>query len=602
MEALRYLGEVSLYWLLLYGCYGLLLRRHTFFGWNRAYLLGSLLGAFVLPLLQYPEAAPVMPPVAYVVATVPAVVISPAAESTTSLPPWTQWVWAVYALGVVGRGTLLYRQLRQLFMFIRRGETLKLEGYTLVLLDSSAVGSFSFLHWVVISRRDYEQHFDTILSHELVHVRQRHSLDVLLVEVLRVLFWFNPILLFYKKSLQEVHEYLADREATHRDRYAGFLLSYALGAPVATLTNHFFTSSLLKDRIKMLYKNRDSRWSLGKYLVALPLIGLVLMLTAARERLTIAIEESTGTRKASAAAPADAPVPLSEPPPLSKTTQTETTTVKGTILDAQTNQPLPNATVLIVLTTVGTNTGPEGQFELTKVPLGSSLAVSYLGYESARMEVTKKNQVLRILLKKREQPLEELVVTGYPSSAISSAAADTLRPLQSGEEVYMVVEQMPEFPGGTTELFKYLAQNIRYPAEAREKRVQGKVFVSFTVSERGAIREPKVTKGLGAGIDEEALRVVLNMPAWKPAKQSGRPAAVQYLLPIQFLLEEEKVEENKEKRQGNTTRAINYKLDNAVDFMVPTRLPTNVPIGTSPVHPPKSNVTLIFKSQSTIKE
>ncbi|HEV7346812.1 TonB family protein [Telluribacter sp.] len=608
MEALMYLGEVSLYWLLLYACYWLLLRQHTFFRWNRAYLLGALLVSFGLPLVQYPEAAPVMPQAVYVVAAVPAVVISPeaGAASTASFPDWTQWVWAVYALGVLYMSIRLYRYLRNLFSFIRQGESIELDSCTLVLINTNQIGSFqigsfSFLKWVVISRSDYEHHFDTILNHELVHVQQRHSLDVLLVEVLRVLFWFNPVLILYKQSLQQVHEYLADQQAPNRDRYAEFLVAYALDTPVAVLTNHFFNSSLLKDRIKMLYKNRNSRWSLGKYLTILPLLGLVLMLSAAHERLSNSLEEGTSPISISAGTPADTPLPNLENTPPLISEQEEKTTIKGTVLNAQTNQPLPGATVVTVGSTTGTTTGPAGQFELKEVPLNSSLAVSYIGYETQQVKVTKKNQVLRVALKRQEQKLDELVIVSYPTAQIKASPADTTIPQNGDAKVFTVVEQMPEFPGGLQEMYKYLARNIKYPSEAKDERVQGKVLVSFIVSERGAIRQPKITKGLGAGIDEEALRVVLTMPSWKPAKQNGQPVPVMYTLPIQFTIEEDEVQENKEKRQGSATGFLNYKLDDAVDFALPTRLPDNLPIGLSPVHSSRSSSTTIYKSQSYFK-
>ncbi|GAB3170292.1 M56 family metallopeptidase [Telluribacter humicola] len=294
METLIYIGQVSLYWLLLYACYWLFLRHHTFFRCNRAYLLGSLLTAFLLPLVQYPEAAPALP-VVYTVSA-PVLVVQATAPSP-SLFTWMNLLWLAYAGGVLVMGWKLSRYLIELIRFMRRSEAIEMEGYTLVLLDDDGrsgvpVGSFSFLNWVVLSRSDYEHHFDTILTHELAHVQQRHSLDILLVEVLRVLFWFNPVLLLYKQSLQQVHEYLADQQAPNRDRYAGFLVSYALGTPAAPLVNQFFNSSLLKDRIKMLYKNPNSRWSLGKYVAVATLTVFASLLAASCERDASKVEET----------------------------------------------------------------------------------------------------------------------------------------------------------------------------------------------------------------------------------------------------------------------------------------------------------------------
>ncbi|GAB2783839.1 hypothetical protein GCM10027275_29880 [Rhabdobacter roseus] len=575
MEAFIYLGKVSLYWVLLYACYWFLLRQHTFFRWNRTYLLGALLLAFVLPLIKYPERIPVMPTAVYAVAKVPVVVVAPEAVVYTAAQTthWSQFLWVVYGLGVLLMAGRLYNYLRDLFNYLHQGETIELDECTLVLMNTDEVGSFSFWKWVVVSRSDYEQHFDAILRHELVHVQQRHSFDILLVEVLRVLFWFNPVLIFYKNSLQQVHEYLADEEAPERDRYAAFLVSYALGAPLATLTNHFFTSSLLKQRIKMLYKNRNSPWTLGRYLAVVPLIGLVLMLTAARQRLITAIEKGKYVPKGTLS---DASTSLSErletfleEPLALLTASEEKTTVTGTVTN-QDGQPLPSAAIIAKGTTAGTTTNQQGTFELKDVPLNSTIVISFVGYQPQEIRITEKNQTINARLLRQKQSLEEVVVVGYGS--IKPASTDTAR-ATTPEGTFTIVEQMPEFPGGTSELYKYLARNIMYPTEASRKEVQGRVLVSFLVSEEGAIREPKIVNGLGAGIDEEALRVVLSMPRWKPARQNGRPVAMLYQLPIQFMLEKDEVplkapleapKEDKEKRTGLVLPK--FRFEDAVDM------------------------------------
>ena len=214
MEIFIYLGKVSLYWIILYACYWLLLRRHTFFGWNRAYLLSALLLSFGLPLVQYPEAAPVIPTLTYAAEALPSVVSAPAAyvvyaRPAAKIPIWEVLAGTLYVAGVLFMLVRLLLQGRVLFSFIQKGECIPMEDFTLFLLDDDQTGSFSFLNNIVINRTDYAENLDTILSHELVHVRQRHSWDILLVEVLRVVFWFNPVVFLYKRSLQQLHEYLA---------------------------------------------------------------------------------------------------------------------------------------------------------------------------------------------------------------------------------------------------------------------------------------------------------------------------------------------------------------------------------------------------------
>lgn len=107
---------------------------------------------------------------------------------------------------------------------------------------------------------------------------------------------------------------------------------------------------------------------------------------------------------------------------------------------------------------------------------------------------------------------------------------------EAAPQIFTVVEQMPEFPGGTQALMKYLAKNIHYPASAIERGIEGSVYVSFVVGPDGSITNVQVLKGIGSGCDQEAVRVIERMPPWKPGKQSGRAVTVRYQLPVRFKL------------------------------------------------------------------
>jgi protein TonB len=104
------------------------------------------------------------------------------------------------------------------------------------------------------------------------------------------------------------------------------------------------------------------------------------------------------------------------------------------------------------------------------------------------------------------------------------------------DKVFTVVEEMPTFPGGEEKLFDYLRKNIKFPPVARENGIQGRVFVTFVVDKDGKVKEAKILRGIGGGCDEEALRVIRNMPDWKAGKQNGRAVSVQYNLPVNFTL------------------------------------------------------------------
>ncbi|TLU98183.1 M56 family metallopeptidase [Dyadobacter luticola] len=407
MDTIIYFAKVNLYWVMLYACYWLMLRNHTFFRWNRYYLLGSLCIAFTLPFVIYPATAPVLP-VTYEI-TASTFTLAPAEAVDKPWLTWVQALWIVYGIGFTITAGQFIKHFIQLKNFLRAGELIELEDCKVVLIDSNQIGSFSFLKWIVINRNDYENHFDAILRHEMVHTQQWHSLDILFTEIMKVVFWFNPVLRLYKNAFQEIHEFLADEQAPNRESYARFLVAYALNAPVASLTNHFFKPSQIKSRIKMIYKNRTSKWMLSTYVVAAMLIGTAAILVAGCE--------NSDTKD------------IVDTKPLSK--------------EALANKP-----------------------------------------------------------------------------------------------IFTVVEEQPEFPGGQSAMFEFLAKNIKYPAKAARANVSGRVFLSFIVTETGETGDIKVLKGIGFDCDEEAIRVLSKFPKWTPGKQNGHPVNVRYNLPINFQLDD----------------------------------------------------------------
>ena len=131
-------------------------------------------------------------------------------------------------------------------------------------------------------------------------------------------------------------------------------------------------------------------------------------------------------------------------------------------------------------------------------------------------------------------PVSPVAVTG--PVVVTDAVAPTVVEENDEDEVFQVVEDMPEFPGGMEKLLEYLSKNIKYPAIAQENNIQGQVIINFVVNKDGSIVDPKVMKSLDAACDKEALRVVSKMPKWKPGKQRGKPVRVTYTVPVRFRL------------------------------------------------------------------
>lgn len=587
-ETLPYLVKVNLYWILFYACYWLLFRKHTFFKWNRFYLITTLMISWALPLIELP-AAPSDNPVlsisenAYDPGVVSQAINPEYSISVVDSAPiidWSQILFAIYIIGFGIMAVQLLRGLNDLRKVIANNTVIPFEEYTIVFLDSENIpnetlgqqpGSFSFFKWLFLTKDDYEHHLDTILNHELVHIKQRHSWDIVFVELLKTAFWFNPVLWLYKNSMQEVHEFLADEDVPNRNAYSNFLVSYALNAPVQSLTNHFFNSRLLKIRIQMIYKHRTSRWLLSKYSVIIPVAVLAVFLTAARERIDVKDEILATNIIQSGIPETNIPNESSTPAQTLPATQTkaqpnpvtvENVSVKGEIL-GKNGHKIAGAIVIVKNSTIGTATDDNGKFELKDIPSNSVLVVSHLLYKSAEIPLVAGKLVYKQTLDKKDvNSLHEVVVVGYVPPVNGRKNEDNK---EAKTNEFVPVESYPEFPGGAPEMYKFIARNVKYPTKASKAHVQGRVIVSFMIDMEGKTSNANIVKGIGFGMDEEVVRVIYNMPKWNPALQNGKPIPMEYTIPIMFSLEEEKTTD---KRQGSIANPENNNFTNVNQYQI----------------------------------
>ncbi|WP_420149615.1 TonB family protein [Spirosoma sp.] len=507
MSTLDYFLKANLYGLLFVSCYWLFLRQHTFFGLNRVYLLASTLLTLLLPRVNLPTQTVETLPVPVGVITLPVTTI--ATLPTETGPDWETIFLTTY--GIVSAVLLLRLMLRtgRLLRFIHRSPLQRIDDYVLVRPTNSLVPTFSFFHYLVLNPDDAKT--APIIDHELVHIRQHHSIDVLSLAILRAIFWACPALWLIDKMLRQVHEFLADKAITQPTYYAHFLVNYAFGIQPDTLVNGFFNPSLLKQRVQMLHQKATTRWALGKYVLVIPLALGLLSMTTAREEISAMIDQVNDER----------------------------ITVSGVVTNAADGKPLPGSSIVVKGGTLGTSTDASGKYTLSNVPRNSSLVFSFVGFTSQVVPVNGHSSI--------HVSMAMGAIDLNVSESVTSPGQE--QPVQSQNgAVFTVVEQQPEFPGGMQALRKYLAENLRYPAEARQKRVQGRVFLQFVVSSTGQIQDLRLLKGIGSGCDEEAVRVVSQMPAWKPGRQQGNPVNVMYNLPIQFALKKAE-----DKRTGRIT-------------------------------------------------
>jgi len=423
---LSYFIEANLYLACFYLLYQLLLVRDKHFRFNRAFLLGGILLSLGLPLLSI-ELSSTNTLEGYIV--LPAITISEVqTEGVGFIIKWWHVISFIYLGGVIFYLSKLLWQMAQIIRMLPllNSSRDKKEGYTLVTTNGEipTCSFFQYMFWdksANISDDEKRQ----IFEHELAHIKQWHSIDVLLVESLRALFWVNPAIHLIKTRITEVHEYLADHYVVKNidvEDYSKLLTLQIFRNFDFALSNNFHKNQVVK-RIKMLKaKNSKSIWLNVALLV--PVITLLVGLFAFNVK----------------------------------------------------------------------DTGPN---------LDGSITASS--------------------------------IEAVPESVIKEGDSNEIQTPKS-KEIFTVVENQPAPYSGMAEFYEYIQHNLIYPAAAKRLGIEGKVFVQFIVADNGSITNVQAVKGIGAGCDEEAVRVLQSSPKWKPGKQRGRAVNVRMILPITFKL------------------------------------------------------------------
>ena len=523
---LTYFLQVSLCWLVFYGLYYCLLSRETFFRLNRIYLIISLLCGLIAPFGQvFIEVQTTSPTV---VMLEPFVVTAKAfqhklAANTEGVMSLQFFIQLIYWLGV---SVMTGRFLMGIFQIIRvykNGEKEVGEGFTTVYtpegINNGVHLPFSFFNYIFINPDVLEQaDIQQIIQHEKAHVIQRHSLDVVFVEILNILFWWNPIIYFYRHSLRNIHEYLADAavlrsvSTPHSSlrEYGRLLIKQSQSGPALALVNHFIFSQL-KKRIIMMTRNRSQRTSLLKYVIAAPLFTVLLTLLAMPNNEVMAKTKDLSTKMDETVKAIDKGVK-----PENKNRK-EIKSVKDS------SQPLLNQELI-----------------------AQDLKKSANSYDVPPS--TKSIEPIKSTIPIPQQSVFPIMV---------------IQPDTSKSDILTKVDLLPEFVGGQTELFKWLGSHIKYPELAVKNKIEGTVYVGFVVEKDGSISHVAIKRGVpivsvdtivqidpityaqkvkivrneGKDIDEEAERVIKAMPKWKPGKNKGKVVRVSYTLPIKFKLE-----------------------------------------------------------------
>ena len=509
-------ATVAVLWLV----YRFLFRNSNRLYFNRFFLLTSMLFALAMPLLgllsgiELPQMATLKQNMFNgmmlneVIVTPDGQPVLPEVSVTTDATPSRFSVWQVmggiYLLGV-GVMTLLFLiKLGRLVALIIRSPKQKMAGCTAVFTGKEQ-GSFSFFRYAFFPNENVDP---DIMRHEMSHIEHHHSWDILFAEVMMILQWFNPFIYLYKKELQSLHEYQADRDvvATGIDKknYMMLILQQCTAVDFSGMSNNF-SLILTKKRIKMITRNEKAKGLWWRLLATLPVLAFLMI---ANTKVTAQEQKAVDHTLKVSISPFEVFDDDGAPMQLIKDTifyEDDGTYVKFETSDGfqpETGEPCKKLTI----TSYNADGTPRNNFFIT---------------ETERRGDTSTYSIEPFTFTLSEHLFEQLL-------DIATSEEDT---------VYQIVEEMPKFPGGEKALMDYVSNNVKYPEEAKNKNIAGRVFVSFVVEKDGSIGEVKVLRGIGGGCDEEAVRVIKGMPKWKPGMQKGKPVRVSYQIPIYFKLD-----------------------------------------------------------------
>ena len=518
-----YILKSSVCLAIFYLFYRLLLARETFHRFNRFSLLGILLLSCLLPLVevsvkQETEVHQTMLTLEQLLMMADAVNATEAgASAETATVTWIQVALLVYLAGIVFFAFRNVCSLVRLLMLLKSGKKEDIGSYlpsrkerVTLIVHNRDIAPFSWMGYIVISRKDLEENGREILIHELAHIHNRHSWDLLVADVCIFFQWFNPASWLLKQELQNIHEFEADetviKEGVDAKQYQLLLIKKAVGTRLYSMANSFNHSSL-KKRITMMLKEKSSPWARLKYLYVLPLAAIAIT-AFARPEVSTELDEISAVKVNDLTA-----IVKAEEVKSAEILSEDGIKVKGRVLDEEYSSGIIGANVLIKGSTIGTVTDEEGRFELP-VEAGNVLQISFAGYKTVEVKVA---------ADEKEQDIV-IVMSGEKPSA--------------GGQVFQIAEEMPSFPGGIDECMRYIARHVKYPAISIENGAQGIVSVRFIIEKDGSISNPKIAQGVDEYLDKEAMRVIMSMPKWKPGElEDGTKVAVYFTVPVMFRLQ-----------------------------------------------------------------
>ncbi len=521
---ITYIIQVVFFQVLFLAVYDFFLSKETFHSYNRWYLLGTPIVSFVLPLIKIPTFQKAVP--GDLMVYLPEILLSPqkVIEQTAYYTESSiNYMSLLFWCGVVLFALVFFVKLFKIFRLITKNETIKKAYYKLVLLPKQTT-AFSFFNFIFLGKNISKEKQEDIIQHELIHSKQKHSLDLLFFEFLRIAMWFNPMIYLYQQRITLLHEYISDSEVvktTEKHDYFNKLLSQTFQVENISFVNQFYKHSLIKKRITMMTKNKSKHIKKVKYLLLLPLLASMLVYTSCgvhkKNTSVIKVEEDQNVVK--------------------KEMHTWYMGFQGELRK--------NIGKKKTYTDYYIGSGqPEG----VRIEYKDLLAEEKKEYD-AFYERFQKSKVLKDITKidiyRGDNGRVVLAhIIDYSKRKKSAQKAD----LSNNTVPFAIIEEVPVFPGctGTREekgdclnrsLKKHVVRNFN--AELAQKLGlspgKKKIWIIFRIDEKGFITDVNA-RAPHPKLKEEAIRVINTIPRMIPGKQKGKAVGMKYTLPITFMI------------------------------------------------------------------
>lgn len=589
---------------MLYLPYMLMLRRESFFRFNRMVLLSILLLSLVLPLCNIPWMSLDHQPVVQAaqlqmlelgipVHVLPEVqVLAEKQEESFFTFSLFHLFTFIYIIGMVALLSMRLWQIARLQFGLKQGVLWHNDEQGVrIYCHSGDVAPFSWMRNIVINEKDYDEAGREIVLHEMGHIQGRHSWDVVLLTLVQMLQWWNPLCYVLGISLRDVHEYEADNfvleQGVSAQGYQLLLIRKAVGSGSYAFANSF-NHSLTKKRITMMKKSKSNPWMKSKALYVIPVAALALSAFATPKFVapieeTVTKLEGKGTENSPNLQAFE-----QEMNPAAQKDMTQSST-ENVILEEVKQQDTEGRPLFVLDGKIievskdvnfGTMNSEEQFSSLLNINVEDIESITVLKNDAATKVWGDKgaNGVIVITTKSKDDVKE--LVKKLPGAEMDGDGNITVNGksvakimledktiFNNNDTIYNVVKERAKFPGGDEECFKFLSENVRYPKLCHEFGVQGRVIVRFVVEKDGSITHVEKVRGVGktlsevevtsykqehpdspeqlkAGQDlgnllfEEAKRVMELMPKWEPAKdKEGNAVRSFFNLPFMFRLQ-----------------------------------------------------------------